>query len=196
MNLRYFALAALVCATSQPALAQTTVRDHTSIQVTPGDATYTSKVHAEGTVTAIDYVSRSISLRLDNGENVTMTARPEIKRLNAVKVGDRVVADYEETLHAKLIKGGGQPIGWQSTSTDQRAAEGAPAANLTATGVLVANITKVDKKTSTVTFQGALESRELTVADPKQLALMEVGDQLGVTVTGTLALSVKRVVAK
>lgn len=191
MTLRHFAIAAAICAITQPALAQKTVRDDTSIQVTPGEAHYRSRTHAEGTVIAINYTTRAISLRLDDGQEVSMTARPEIKRLNAIKIGDKVVADYEERLNARVIKGGRQPIGWQSTSSDQRAASGPPAGGMTASGVLIANITNVDRQASVVTFQGALEKKELIVQDPKQLALMEVGDQLEVTVTGMLALSVE-----
>lgn len=191
MNLRHFVVPAVLCAMIQPAIAQQTVRDDTSIQVTPGEAHYKSRTHAEGMVIAINYATRAISLRLDNGEEVTMTARPEIKRLNMIKIGDKVVADYEESLHARVIKGGRQPIGWQSTSSEQRAASGPPSANMTANGTLIANITNVDRQASVVTFQGALEKKELIVQDPKQLALMEVGDQLEVTVNGMLALSVE-----
>lgn len=191
MNLRHFLIPAAICTMIQPVLGQQTVRDDTSIQVTPGEAHYKGTVHAEGTVIAINYATRSISLRLDDGEEITMTARPEIKRLNAVKIGDKVVADYEENLRAKVIKSGRQPIGWRSTSSEQRAPSGPPSANMTANGVLIANITNVDRQASVVTFQGALESKELIVQDPKQLALMEVGDQLEVTVSGALALSVE-----
>ncbi|MBV1688829.1 hypothetical protein KRR38_14395 [Novosphingobium sp. G106] len=191
MNVRHFAIAAAICAIVQPALAQKTVRDDMSIQVTPGEAHYKSRTHAEGTVIAINYATRSISLRLDDGEEVTMTARPEIKRLNMIKIGDKVVADYEERLHARVIKGGRQPIGWQSTNSAQSAASGPPAGSMTANAILIANITNVDRQASVVTFQGALESKELIVQDPKQLALMEIGDQLEVTVTGMLALSVE-----
>jgi hypothetical protein len=195
MNLRYFALAALACATVQPAFAQTTVQGGTSVQVTPGHANYTNKMRGEGTVTAIDYTARSIALRLQDGREISMAAGPEIRRFNEIKVGDKVVASYEEQLNAKLIKKGSQPIGWKTSSSDHRATEGAPAGSSTTTAILVANITAVDKKTSTVTFKGALESRDLIVEDPKQLALMKVGDQLEVTITATLALSVEPVAA-
>lgn len=196
MNLSHFIVPAALCAMIQPALAQQTVRDDTSIQVTPGEAHYKGTIHAEGTVIAINYATRAISLRLDDGEEITMTARPEIKRLSEIKIGDKVVADYEERLRAKVIKGGRQPIGWQSTSSEQRGASGPPSANMTANGTLIANITNVDRQASVVTFQGALESKELIVQDPKQLALMEVGDQLEVTVSGVLALSVEPAVPK
>ena len=93
-----------------------------------------------------------------------------------------------------MIKKGSQPVGWRTTDTEHRAT-GAVSGSMTTTGVLVANITKVDKKTSTVTFQGASESRDVVVTDPKQLALMKVGGQLEVTITGTLALSVEPLAA-
>lgn len=193
MNQRYILLAAFACAASQPAFAQTTVQDHTSVQVTPGEGTYTSKARGEGTVTAIDYATRSIDLRLQDGSELNMTASPAIQRFNEIKVGDKVVANYEEKLTAKLLKKGKEPIGWRKTSFDHRATDGAPAGNSTTTAVLVANITKVDKATSTVTFKGALQSQDLIVEDPKQLALMKVGDQIEITVTSTLALSVEPV---
>jgi len=189
MNLRFLLLAG-VCAIGAPIFAQTTVNDHAAVQVTPGQASYTNKMRVAGTVTSIDYATRAIALHLEDGRDVSMVAGPKIERFTMIKAGDKVIANYEESLLARVISKGSQPVGWRTTDSEHRDT-GTVSGSMTTTGVLVANITKVDKKTSTVTFQGANESRDVVVSDPKQLALMKVGGQLEVTITGTLALSVE-----
>ena len=197
MKLRFCLLPILVAASGQAALAQTGASDQTSVQVTPGQALFTSKMHAEATVTKIDYKTREVGLRTQSGEETTLVASAEVKKLDMVKVGDKVVADYEELMRVKLLKDSKQPIGWHSTDASERAPAGsAPAGKATATKVLVANITNVDPTASTVTLQGAQESKVVSVKDPSQLKLMKVGDQVEVTITQTLALAVEPVSAK
>jgi hypothetical protein len=185
-------LAVAAAAVSHPALAQTTVHDDTSIKVSAGEAHYSSKQHAEATVTLINHETRELRLRMDDGRNVDLTAGPEIKKFDMIKIGDKVRADYEELLSVQLIKGAKQPIGWQSTSATHRdEGAGAPAGSATSTDTLVANITKIDQATSTVTLQGAAHSIDVQIDDPKQLKLMKVGGQLQLTIKRTLNLSVQ-----
>ena len=90
MRRRCLILACLACAASAPALAQTTVNDHASVQVTPGQASYTNKMRVAGTVTAIDYATRAISLHLEDGRDVSMVAGPKIERFNMIKTGEKL----------------------------------------------------------------------------------------------------------
>jgi hypothetical protein len=194
MKIRLGLFLAIAAAAAQPALAQTTVHNDSSVKVSPGEAHYSSKANAVATVTMVNHQTRELHLRMDDGRNVSLTAGPEIKKFAMIKVGDKVRADYEELVSVKLLKGAKQPLGWRSTSATHRAeGAGPPAGGATETDTLVANITKIDKAKSTVTLQGAAHSIDVQIEDPNQLKLMKVGGQLELTIKRTLNLSVEPV---
>lgn len=149
-------------------------------------------MRSEATVKTIDYKTRKFTLMTAEGETAPMTAGPGIKNFDKVKAGDRVVANYEESIELTLVKGGKQPIGRREMTGDDLAAAGAmPGARTTSKTVIVANVTKVDKKQGVVTLQGATDAMELQIVDPKQLKLVKVGDQVQAVATITLALSLE-----
>ncbi len=56
----------------------------------------------EAMVLAIDYETREASLQLPFGYVVTLTAGPEVTRLEEIKVGDRILATYLSSLAGEL----------------------------------------------------------------------------------------------
>jgi Cu/Ag efflux protein CusF len=54
----------------------------------------------------------------------------------------------------------------------------------------VGDVTKVDAAAQTITVKGPQRTVELKVRDPEQFKLIKVGDQLEVTYTAAVALSV------
>ena len=56
----------------------------------------------EAIVLEIDYETREASLELPFGFVVTLTAGPEVKRLEEIKVGDRILATYLASLAGEL----------------------------------------------------------------------------------------------
>ena len=85
--LKSFTLAALFAA----ALAQGQVQAQGQ-----GDKTVTKQnvVTATVTIRALDPATRSVTLRNENGDEDTFTVGPEVKRLNELKVGDRIRVTY------------------------------------------------------------------------------------------------------
>ncbi|MHC4666621.1 MAG: hypothetical protein ACYS9T_11820, partial [Planctomycetota bacterium] len=59
-------------------------------------------VTIRATVEAIDYQSREVTLRGPRGNAITFTADERVRRLNEIKVGDEVVADYYVSLATEL----------------------------------------------------------------------------------------------
>jgi Cu/Ag efflux protein CusF len=187
-----FLMIAGVAFAAAPLSAQVRDLDDTQVAVSPGKALYTTKVRSEATVKKIDYKTRKFTLVTADGETAPMTAGPEIKNFNKVKVGDKVIANYEESIELTLVKGGKEPIGRREMNADELAAAGAvPGAKAISKTVIVANVTKVDKKKGVVTLQGATDAMDLKIKDPKQLGLVKVGDQVRAMATTSLALSLE-----
>lgn len=55
------------------------------------------------TVTAIDYPSRKVTLKGPNGKSLQVTAKPEIRRFNEIKVGDLVTARLVEAIDIDVM---------------------------------------------------------------------------------------------
>ena len=177
--------------TGSSALAQSVAAENSTVNVTPGKVQYFSKMRREATVTTVDQATRKVSLRLSDGEPLDLVAGPDIKNLDKVKVGDKVVANYEETVELTLLKGGKETVGRREESSNLEGAGGNPGATATKKVVLTGNVTKVDKATGIVSLQGATRSVDLTIRDPKQLDLIKVGDQVQAVSTRTLAMSLE-----
>ena len=56
---------------------------------------------------AIDPATRGLTLRGIDGKDVEVTAGPEVRNYDKLKVGDKVDMSYIERLDLELIKGGG-----------------------------------------------------------------------------------------
>ena len=61
-----------------------------------------SLVTMQGTVTDIVKETRDVTLKGANGELVTVTARPEVKRFDEITVGDVITFDYYTYLKAEF----------------------------------------------------------------------------------------------
>jgi hypothetical protein len=59
-------------------------------------------VVVEAVVVAVDHESRELSLQMPQGSTVTMTAGPQLQRLDEISVGDIVVATYLQSLAADV----------------------------------------------------------------------------------------------
>ena len=54
------------------------------------------------TIEAIERSSRSLTLKQDNGEYVTITVPPEVAKFDAMKVGDKITARYYDNVVVRL----------------------------------------------------------------------------------------------
>jgi hypothetical protein len=151
-------------------------------------------------VEAINYTNREVTLKGPLGNSVTFTADQRVKRLNEVKVGDLVRADYFVSFAAELRKP--TPEEEKNPFVQLDAAAKAPPGTSPAGGVLrqfrvVTTIEGLDRPTQTITVKGPggnyLTAR---VADPANLPKMRIGENIVVTLTEALAVSLEKVEKK
>ena len=185
--------AALLGAACLPALAQQKP-DAAATAVAasaPGTGTVAA-VMISARVESIDKAQRQLTLKGPKGNVQTVTAGPEVRNFDQIKVGDMVVARYMEALTLTLKKDGKELVAKTEQADGARSAAGAKPAGIVGRQVEVtADVVAVDAKTQTLTLKGPKQTVELKVPDPKQFALVKVGDQIQATYTEALALSVE-----
>jgi hypothetical protein len=150
-------------------------------------------VTATATVEAIDLQKRVVTLKGPEGNVFDVTVGKEARNLPQVKVGDLVKVKYYESIALRLVKPGEGVAGIQETEILGRAKKGEKPGGLTASQVtLTATITAIDKKKHMVTLKGP-EGKSVTAKaeNPKNLAKVKVGDEVEVTYTEALAISVE-----
>jgi len=158
----------------------------------PGKAGIAQTVKMTGTITAIDPATRDVTIKGAQGNEVVVTAGPEVKNFANMKVGDQVDAQYVEALTLELKRGGGLPVARNEQTGGMKAKEGdKPGAAVGRQVTIVADVTAVDPAKQTVTLKGPKQTVDLKVADPEQFKLIKVGDQVQATYTQALAIAVE-----
>jgi hypothetical protein len=151
------------------------------------------------TVEAIDVNTRMVVLRESDGTEFALVVDPEVRNLEQVKVGDRVVTQYRESLGAELVKrgdGSGDTESPSVSTTSARAADGAmPSATSSTETRQTVRITNVDVKNNTVSFYGSDGLlRVLPVRTPQGqefIAQLKAGDEVELKYTEAVAMSVQ-----
>ena len=163
----------------------------------PGMVGVAQTVKVTATITAIDKATRDVTLKGPKGNEVTVTAGPEVKKFDTLKVGDQVDVQYVEALTLELKKGGGMVV----ARTEQKGAVGAKPGEQRAGAVgrqvtIVADVVAVDPARQVITLKGPKRTVDLKVADPEQFKRIAKGDQVEATFTQALALAVEPAVKK
>ncbi len=154
-------------------------------------------VTLRGTVEAIDKAQQTVTLKGPRGRTLTLEVR-DPQKLDAVKIGDPVVARYYESLAIHVRKPGQATPGATAqeavvTSKPGEAPGGAVGRQVT----LTATITAIDTKQQTVTVKGPQGNVEtVKVRDPKHLVGVKVGDLVELTYTQALAIALDKSTAK
>jgi len=163
----------------------------------PRGETLIATVELTAIVTAIDQKTREVTLKKEDGTEVSFVASEDVKNLAQVQVGDTLHVVYGEALAYEVRKGGttvapATAIAGGAAELGQRPA-GALARQTTATVV----ITAIDPKVPSVTFQGpAGNTRTIKVLHPEKLEGVSVGDTVELTFTEALAIKVVEAPAK
>jgi hypothetical protein len=142
------------------------------------------------TVEAIEFSTRTIAVKDENGFYETIQAPPEMKRFSELKVGDRITARYYENVVIRLKRPGEAAVD-VDTAALTRGQGQQPAGTAAAQRTITVSVTAMDPKTSSVTVKGPngyVYSRK--VADKKTFAQLKVGDQLDMTWTEAVLISV------
>jgi len=176
---------ALLCAEEKPAATAARMAREDAVLVT-----------VTASVEAINLANREVTLKGPLGNTVSFTVDQRVKRLDEVKVGDLVRADYYVSFATELRK---------PTEAEERnpitLLEGAgktppgtsPAAGELRRFKVVTTIEGLDRPTRTITVKGP-RGNYLTarVADPSKLTKMRIGENIVVNYTEALAISLEK----
>ena len=183
--------ASLVVAFGLPAAAQ--AEDKAVMTSSPGQASIAQKRKIVATVEAIDVAKREVTLKGPKGKVVPLSvvagrAQPRAGQGRRPARGDLCrgpVAHAQEGRQGDSRPGTPRP-------TPSRSAAGAKPGGAVAEHIKVtADVIAVDQKTHMVTLRGPKQEVDLYVADPAQLKLIKVGDQIEAVYTQALAVAVE-----
>jgi hypothetical protein len=188
------ALALIAAAFAGSALGQKPdVKGGAVVTSEPGKATVARAVEVSAEVVSIDKATRTVTLKGPQGNVVDVVAGDEVRNFDQIKVGEFVVARYAQALTLELRKTKGAVGDITVSEQTARAKPGErPAAAGARQVTAIATVTAVDKKKSTITLKGPRGNVVvLDVQNPDQFKVVKKGDQVEVTYTEALALSVE-----
>lgn len=175
------------------ALAQQPATGGAVLQSEPGKATLAQAIKASALVTGIDKATRTVTLKGPKGDSFDIVAGDEVKNFDQIKVGDSVVVRYVEALSLELRKTkgtAGAPVVREEAAKAKAGEKPGVAGARQVTAI--AEVTAVDPKKSTITLKGPKgKVVTLNVQNPEQFKVVKKGDQVDVTYTEALALSVE-----
>jgi hypothetical protein len=159
----------------------------------PAKAEKTTK--ASVVVTKLDVAGRHLTVKNDQGKEFTVDVDPAVRNLAQVKVGDKIVVSYYESLAASVRKAG-DTTEMANQANVTRAKEGErPGGSATTTSTVPVTVVSVDTKENVVQFYGADKLVRTThVVRPEGIAFIQklkAGDQVVLTYTESLAISVE-----
>ena len=152
-------------------------------------ATRTEEVSAAFTIEAIDHSSRIVTLRNKAGLLEEVYCGPEVQRFDAAQGRRRghlpLLRDGRDRAEPARRRGGGAP------STTVTRTPGAPGGSIARQTTATVTLDAIDPKTPSVTVRTASGGRStFRVQDAKNLEGYKVGDQVSITYTRGLAVSV------
>ncbi len=144
------------------------------------------------TVEKIDQATRMVTLKGPEGNTVTFRVGEEARNLDKVKAGDTVDVQYYEAVAWQVMKPGTAPEGMSSTTVAERAKKGEmPKGAMGTQTTIVAEVASIDKDGKHVTLKGPKGNTEtVAVRNPENLKNVKVGDQVQITYTEAMAISV------
>ena len=144
------------------------------------------------TVTKINYETREVTVKAEDGKEHSFVASEDVKNLAQVKPGDVITATYGEAL-AYEVKKGGQVADVATVVGGGAAAPGSrPAAGIARQTTATVLITAIDPKAPSVTFKGPRgNTRTIKVLHPEKLEGVSVGDTVELTFTEAFAVKVE-----
>jgi hypothetical protein len=146
-----------------------------------------------GTVEAVDLAKRVVTIKGSKGRTVDLKVGEEAKNLDQVKVGDKVVAKYYESIAFRMKKPG-EAEGVKAEQAVAAAKPGElPAAVLANQVMVTATVEEISPKKTYVTLKGpGGKTVDVKVRDPKNLEKVKVGDQVVVTYTQAFAIALDK----
>ncbi|MBV9192149.1 MAG: hypothetical protein JOZ85_16830 [Betaproteobacteria bacterium] len=159
----------------------------------PGKAAVVAAAELSAQVVSVDKKTRTISLKGPKGNVMDIVASDEVKNFNQIKVGDMVVVRYMQSLALEL-----QPVktGAQGISVSEGAGKAEPGKRPAVGAVreiqAIAKVTAIDQNAKTISLTGPRGNTvTLDVQNPEQFKVVKMGDEVLVTYTEAVAVSVE-----
>jgi hypothetical protein len=189
-----FALALIAAAMGSGVLAQQRGATGGAVLASePGKAAVARTVEVSAQVVAIDKATRTLTLKGPKGAALDVVAGDEVRNFDQIKLGDYIVARYVAALTLELRKtkvAAGEPTVREGAAKAQPGERPAVAGARQITAI--ADVTAVDPQKSTITLKGPRGNVvTLNVLNPDQFKVVKKGDQVEVTYTEALALTVE-----
>jgi hypothetical protein len=190
---RAFAVLIAVIVAASAFAQKPDVKGGTVVTSEPGKASVVRTAQVSAQVVSIDKATRMVTLKGPQGNVVDIVASDEVRNFDQIKVGDFVVARYAQSLTLELRKVKGA-VG--DVTVREGAARAKPGERPAAAGArevtAIATVIALDPKKSTITLKGPRGNVVvLDVQNPDQFKVVKKGDQVEVTYTEALALSVE-----
>ena len=173
------------------ATAQNAPMSASLVEKDKGAVTAANAIELQGIITGIDKATREVTIRGGSGNELTITAGPQVKNFKQIKVGDLVTLSYIAALGLDLKKGGGRLR--ERIESDQAVAAKPgekPGFATSRTVKVIADVSAVDAAAGTITLRGPKRSIDLSVTDKELLKDIRVGDQIAATYEEAVAIAV------
>ena len=156
-----------------------------------------AKVSGEATVKKIDKKNRKLTIMDDQGKPHTVKVPEQVKRFDAIQVGDKIKIDYYESVGLALEpKGEGKPGAPSETTMMGKKAGKLPGGMAVRTMTASAQVLDVDHQANTLTLKGPEGHIDtIHVTDPEEqadLQKVKKGDTIRARYTEALAINVER----
>ena len=178
-----------------PAAAQQKpdVQGGTIVGSQPGAAAAVRAAEISAQVVSIDKKTRTVGLKGPNGKVAEVAVSDEVKNFDQMKVGDFVMVRVMQSLALELQKVKSNASGIKVTEGAVKAEPGQrPAVGAAREITAIAKVTAVDPKKSTISLRGPRGNVvTIDVQNPEQFKVVKVGDEVLVTYTEAVAVSVE-----
>jgi Cu/Ag efflux protein CusF len=143
------------------------------------------------TIEAINYADRIVTLKDKDGFSEDVVAGPEVKRFDALKVGDRVTFRYHESLVTALRRADAAKKAPEAVAVN-RTPGTKPGGTVSQQMTTAVTLEAIDAKVPSVTIKTA-DGRRMSfkVENSKNLAGYKAGDNVEITYTRALAVNVE-----
>jgi len=144
------------------------------------------------TVKSVDQKTRMVTLRNEQGEEMTFKADERIKNLKQVKPGDVITATVTESLSARVLKPGESvPVASEGSTLASAPLGAKPAAYAAKEAYIVATVVAIDKENMIVTLKNAKgETFPVKGREKKNVDKLAVGDNVEIHATQSMAVEV------
>jgi Cu/Ag efflux protein CusF len=175
-------------------LASYATAEHHEGEPAEGAVIVGEKITRHGKVISIDAETRTVVVEGEQGRQIAIVAPEESPNFDEIKVGDPVVATYVEAIALAIAPVANAEPGASAAAVVATAPEGeAPGAAMAEQIQLRAVVKAVDPATRAVTLDVSEGGeRTLKASDAVDIENVKVGEQVSVTLTRALAISIDK----